>query len=72
MPETTRYTVLINDEEQYSLWLKELKVPDGWTSLGFEGTRAECREFVDRRWTDLRPKSLRERMGGAPAESADD
>ena len=65
--DTRRYLVLINDEEQYSLWLKSNAVPAGWRATGFEGSKQECSQYVDEVWTDMRPLSLRRRMGDAPA-----
>ena len=56
------YIVLINEEEQYSLWLKDKKIPAGWKSVGKEGTKAECVSYVDSVWTDMRPLSLRKKM----------
>lgn len=56
------YIVLINDEEQYSLWLKSKSVPAGWRAVGKEGTKAECSAYVDTVWTDMRPLSLRRKM----------
>lgn len=56
------YTVLVNDEEQYSLWIKGKAVPAGWRPAGKEGTLEECKQFVDEVWTDMRPLSLRKRM----------
>ncbi len=56
------YAVLINDEEQYSLWPKEKAVPAGWRAVGVEGTRAECSAYVDKTWVDMRPLSLRRAM----------
>lgn len=56
------YIVLINDEEQYSLWLKDKKIPPGWTAVGKEGSKQECVGYVDTVWTDMRPLSLRKRM----------
>lgn len=58
--ETTK--VLINEEEQYSLWPSYLPVPNGWKETGTEGSREECLEFVKKVWTDMRPRSLREQM----------
>ena len=58
------YVVLINDEEQYSLWLKEVDVPTGWRTVGKEGSRKECVQFVDDTWKDMRPLSLRQKMDG--------
>ncbi|MGW1590869.1 MbtH family protein [Streptomyces sp. NPDC002386] len=65
MDENTRYQVLRNDEEQYSLWPADIEVPAGWHPVGKEGTEAECSAHVDEVWTDMRPKSLRERMENA-------
>ncbi|MFE9428495.1 MbtH family protein [Kitasatospora sp. NPDC006697] len=62
MDENTRYRVLRNDEEQYSLWPAALEIPAGWQQAGPEGTEAECTAYVDEVWTDMRPRSLRERM----------
>ncbi|HEU4655559.1 MAG TPA: MbtH family NRPS accessory protein [Steroidobacteraceae bacterium] len=56
------YIVLINDEEQYSLWPKHRPIPNGWRAVGKEGTEAECSQYVDEVWTDMRPLSLRNRM----------
>ncbi|MFE4577313.1 MbtH family protein [Streptomyces chartreusis] len=53
------YVVLVNDEEQYSLWPTSLAVPAGWKQVYGPNPRAACLEFVERTWTDLRPKSLR-------------
>jgi MbtH protein len=60
-----RYQVLRNDEDQYSLWPAGLEVPAGWYQVGEEGTRGECSAYVDEVWTDMRPRSLRERMDAA-------
>jgi MbtH protein len=58
------YTVLVNDEEQYSLWLADLAVPDGWRAVGKVGTKQECLDYVRAVWTDMRPLSLRKAMVG--------
>jgi MbtH protein len=57
-----RYLVLVNDEDQHSLWPSFADVPAGWTAVFGEDTRDACLSFVESRWTDLRPRSLRERM----------
>ena len=64
------HIVLINDEEQYSLWLKGQAIPDGWRAVGKEGTIAECSSYVDEVWTDMRPLSLRKQMEEAAAAKA--
>lgn len=53
------YTVLVNHEEQYSLWLKSRPIPKGWRSTGQEGSKEACLEYVSEVWTDMTPLSLR-------------
>ncbi|WP_282793261.1 MbtH family NRPS accessory protein [Streptomyces sp. CC224B] len=62
MTEDSRFQVLRNDEDQYSLWPMYVEIPAGWHRTGQEGTEAECAAYVDEVWTDMRPRSLRERM----------
>ncbi|KOX08885.1 MbtH family NRPS accessory protein [Nocardiopsis sp. NRRL B-16309] len=57
--------VLVNDEEQYSLWPSYLDVPAGWEDTGVSGSREDCLAYVKEVWTDMRPRSLREQMAGA-------
>jgi MbtH protein len=61
MPEV-KYHVLRNDEDQYSIWFADLEVPAGWYPVGKTGTREECAAYVDKVWTDMRPRSLRQMM----------
>lgn len=63
--DTALYLVLVNDEEQYSFWPKGKEIPAGWRAAGKEGTREECGAFVDKVWTDMRPLSLRRKVGDA-------
>jgi len=58
------FFVLVNDEEQHSLWPAYVDVPAGWRVVYGEATRAACLDYVDENWTDIRPKSLREAMAG--------
>lgn len=60
--ENLRYQVLINMEEQYSLWLAEKKIPLGWKHVFGPDTKEACLAYVNQVWTDMRPKSLREQM----------
>jgi MbtH protein len=53
--------VVVNDEEQYSVWDADRPPPAGWRATGFTGTRQECLDHIDRIWVDMRPRSLRER-----------
>ncbi|GDY33751.1 MbtH family protein [Gandjariella thermophila] len=62
MDDEGTYQVLVNDEEQYSLWPADKEVPAGWRPEGMRGSREDCAAHVDRVWTDMRPRSLRERM----------
>ena len=56
--------VVVNDEEQYSIWPVERDNPPGWRDAGQTGTKAECLAYIERVWTDMRPRSLREAMDG--------
>ena len=56
------FYVLVNDEEQHSLWPSFVDVPTGWRVVFGEGTRTDCLDYVDQTWTDLRPRSLRDAM----------
>jgi MbtH protein len=62
--ESGRFYVLTNDEEQHSLWPAFVPVPSGWQVAFGEDGRAECVEYVEKHWTDMRPKSLRVAMEG--------
>ncbi|CAM5645706.1 MbtH family protein [Streptomyces atroolivaceus] len=65
--ENGTYLVLVNDEGQHSLWPAFAEVPAGWTVAHQEDTRQACLEYVERNWTDLRPKSLIRSMAAGPA-----
>lgn len=56
---TTRFQVVVNDEEQFSLWSASEAPPPGWRPTGFTGAREECLAHIDAVWTDLRPASVR-------------
>jgi MbtH protein len=60
--ENAEYFVLINDEQQYSLWPVFRDIPAGWRATGPKGKRRECLDWIDKNWTDMRPKSLRDAM----------
>jgi MbtH protein len=57
-----RFKVLINDEEQYSIWPEQKAVPAGWYEKGFAGSKDEVAQYIDQHWTDMRPASLRKAM----------
>ena len=60
--DTQRYKVVVNHEEQYSLWPADRENALGWKDAGKEGTKAECLEYIKQVWTDMRPLSLRKKM----------
>ncbi len=57
--ENLRYRVVVNHEEQYSIWPTARDNPPGWLDAGAEGTKAECLDWIERHWSDMRPLSLR-------------
>ncbi|WP_410586706.1 MbtH family protein [Amycolatopsis sp. lyj-23] len=68
--ETTIYNVVVNHEEQYSIWPADRENPAGWTNEGMSGTKKECLAHVDEVWTDMRPLSLRKQMAADAAATA--
>jgi MbtH protein len=56
------YTVLVNEEEQYSLWPQKVSVPAGWTCIGFYGSKKDCLDHVQQNWRDITPRSVRDRL----------
>lgn len=61
------YVVVLNDEEQYSIWFADRELPQGWRAAGFSGKKAACLKHIGEVWTDMRPLSLRrwlEKHGG--------
>ncbi len=63
--DTTIYKVVINHEEQYSIWPADRDNPLGWKDAGKTGQKAECLEYIKEVWTDMRPLSLRKKMEAA-------
>lgn len=57
-----KFFVLVNDEEQHSLWPSFADIPTGWSVVHDEASRQACLDFIDQNWTDIRPRSLRERL----------
>lgn len=58
--EDTIFLVVMNDEEQYSIWPEFKQIPEGWTAVGKRGPKSECLDYIEETWTDMRPKSVRE------------
>ena len=66
--------MVVNDEEQYSIWPVDRDDAPGWRGVGVDGSQDECLAWIDEHWTDMRPLSLRRHMaaytaGGAAVES---
>jgi MbtH protein len=64
----TTYNVVINHEEQYSVWPADREPPSGWRTVGKTGQKEECLAYIGEVWTDIRPLSLRKRIEAAEAE----
>jgi MbtH protein len=62
-----KYLVLINDEGRHSLWPVFADVPDGWEVIFGADGRQECLDFVEKNWTDMRPRSLVRAMASQAA-----
>jgi MbtH protein len=60
--DTTIYTVVMNHEEQYSIWPVDREIPLGWKAVGKTGLKQECLAYIEEVWTDMRPLSLRKKM----------
>ena len=68
----TQYRVVINHEEQYSIWPTDREVPTGWKPVGKEGTKKVCLDHIEEVWTDMRPLSLRRKMQEMEKKIRDD
>lgn len=60
--DTRIYRVVMNHEEQYSIWLDSKEIPLGWKDVGVKGIKSECLAYIKEVWTDMRPLSLRKAM----------
>jgi MbtH protein len=60
--DTRIYKVVVNHEEQYSIWFADREPPLGWKEVGKSGPKAECLAYIKEVWTDMRPLSLRKKM----------
>ena len=63
------YKVVVNHEEQYSIWPADRENALGWQDAGFSGSKAECLAYIKTVWTDMRPLSLRKKMDQADQNS---
>jgi MbtH protein len=58
--DTRIYKVVVNHEEQYSIWPADREIPPGWNDVGKTGSKQECLDYIKQVWTDMRPPSLRQ------------
>ncbi|MET9038458.1 MbtH family protein [Streptomyces mirabilis] len=65
------YQVVVNHEEQYSIWPAQREVPEGWRPVGATGPKDDCLAYVNEVWTDMRPLSLRRQMDDPQLERTD-
>ncbi len=63
--EIPKFHVVVNDEEQYSIWPADRELPSGWRSGGVSDTREACLAHIERVWQDLRPLSVRRHADAA-------
>jgi MbtH protein len=68
--EAANFLVLVNNENQHSLWPAGLDVPGGWNVALSENARPACVEYIERNWTDMRPRSLAVFMNTAEGNNA--
>jgi MbtH protein len=62
--EQALFEVVVNDEDQYSIWPADRELPAGWRAAGKHGNKADCLAYIKIVWTDMRPLSLRKSMNG--------
>jgi MbtH protein len=63
--DTRIYVVVVNHEEQYSIWFAGREFPAGWRACDKSGLKQECLDYIKTVWTDMRPLSVRQRMDRA-------
>ncbi|WP_091904418.1 MbtH family protein [Chitinasiproducens palmae] len=64
--DSAEFEVVVNHEEQYSIWPSYKAIPGGWRAVGMKGPKQACLDYIETHWTDMRPLSLRQAMDGAP------
>lgn len=60
--DTEQYHVVVNDEEQYSIWRVGREIPAGWRPVGEPAAKDRALAWIDENWTDMRPLSVRRAM----------
>jgi MbtH protein len=70
MSSEIEYFVVVNHEEQYSIWPTFKEIPLGWRKAGKSGAKQECLDYIDEVWTDITPKSVRDAIAAARLQQA--
>ena len=70
--DNTVYVVVVNHEEQYSIWPEYRDLPAGWTRVDKTGSKEECLAYIQQVWTDMRPLSLRKHQAQTESSDPDD
>jgi MbtH protein len=68
--DTTIYKVVVNHEEQYSIWPADREIPLGWRDVEKSGSKQECLAYIKEVWTDMRPLSLRKKMAESTVDTS--
>lgn len=68
--DASQFDVVVNAEQQYSIWSSDMTPPAGWERVGVQGPRQACLDYINRAWTDMRPLSLRRQMDLASTDAA--
>jgi MbtH protein len=69
--DATIYRVVVNHEDQYSIWQADRDLPKGWKDGGRTGSKKECLDYIKEVWTDMRPASVRKQMEAAKSGRPD-
>jgi MbtH protein len=62
------YKVVINYEEQYSIWPADRENPVGWRDVGTQGLKQQCLDYIKEVWTDMRPLSVRKQIDASQSD----
>jgi MbtH protein len=64
------YDVVVNDEEQYSIWSTGRPIPQGWSAVGFRATKSAALDYIEKVWTDITPLSVRRAIAESSQQQA--
>ena len=70
LAEMEEYLVVVNHEEQYSIWPAFKEIPSGWRGVDVKGEKQVCLDYINETWTDMRPLSLRKALENPQSENS--